>query len=400
MPIVNRIADFHAEMTEWRQDLHAHPELSLQEVRTSGVVQEKLRSFGVDEIITGMARTGVVGVIRGRGPQSGPGGRAIGLRADMDALPIVEETGVPWASTNHGVMHACGHDGHTTMLLGAAKYLAETRNFDGTVYVIFQPAEEHLGGGEIMVKEGLFERCKMEKVFGMHNWPQVPAGTFLWRNGPTMAAVANIEITITGKGAHGALPHFGIDPIVVAAQIVSALQSIVARNIEPAESGVVTIGHINGGHTYNVIPETVHMKGTARYYTPAVGDQLEDGVRRLATGIATSFGAKAEVVFDRIYPATVNDPDATALARRAAVTVAGESQVRHMDKPTMGGEDFAFMLNAKQGNYLMLGAGRKGREGSDFMVHHPRYDFNDEILPVGASYWATLAEQLLPRQAD
>ena len=400
MPIVNRIADFHAEMTEWRQDLHAHPELSLQEVRTSGIVQEKLKSFGVDEIITGIARTGVVGVIRGRGPQSGPDGKAIGLRADMDALPIVEETGVPWASTNHGVMHACGHDGHTTMLLGAAKYLAETRNFDGTVYVIFQPAEEHLGGGEIMVKEGLFERCKMEKVFGMHNWPQVPAGTFLWRNGPTMAAVANIEITITGKGAHGALPHFGVDPIVVAAQIVSALQSIVARNIEPAEAGVVTIGHINGGHTYNVIPETVHMKGTARYYTPSVGDKLEDGVRRLATGIAASFGATAEVVFDRVYPATVNDPEATDLARKAAITVAGESQVRHMDKPTMGGEDFAFMLNAKQGSYLMIGGGTGSKDGGDFMVHHPRYDFNDEILPLGASYWATLVEQLLPRQPE
>ena len=400
MPIVNRIADFHAEMTEWRQDLHAHPELSLQEVRTSGIVQEKLKSFGVDEIITGIARTGVVGVIRGRGPQSGPDGKAIGLRADMDALPIVEETGVPWASTNHGVMHACGHDGHTTMLLGAAKYLAETRNFDGTVYVIFQPAEEHLGGGEIMVKEGLFERCKMEKVFGMHNWPQVPAGTFLWRNGPTMAAVANIEITITGKGAHGALPHFGVDPIVVAAQIVSALQSIVARNIEPAEAGVVTIGHINGGHTYNVIPETVHMKGTARYYTPSVGDKLEDGVRRLATGIAASFGATAEVVFDRVYPATVNDPEATDLARKAAITVAGECQVRHMDKPTMGGEDFAFMLNAKQGSYLMIGGGTGSKDGGDFMVHHPRYDFNDEILPLGASYWATLVEQLLPRQPE
>ena len=400
MPIVNRIADFHAEMTEWRQDLHAHPELSLQEVRTSGIVQEKLKSFGVDEIITGIARTGVVGVIRGRGPQSGPDGKAIGLRADMDALPIVEETGVPWASTNHGVMHACGHDGHTTMLLGAAKYLAETRNFDGTVYVIFQPAEEHLGGGEIMVKEGLFERCKMEKVFGMHNWPQVPAGTFLWRNGPTMAAVANIEITITGKGAHGALPHFGVDPIVVAAQIVSALQSIVARNIEPAEAGVVTIGHINGGHTYNVIPETVHMKGTARYYTPSVGDKLEDGVRRLATGIAASFGATAEVVFDRVYPATVNDPEATDLARKAAITVAGESQVRHMDKPTMGGEDFAFMLNAKQGSYLMIGGGTGSKDGGDFMVHHPRYYFNDEILPLGASYWATLVEQLLPRQPE
>ena len=394
MPVVNRIADFHTEMTEWRHDLHAHPELALQELRTSAIVQEKLTSFGVDEIITGLARTGVVGVIRGRGPNSVPGGRAIGLRADMDALPILEETGLPYASKNPGVMHACGHDGHTTMLLGAAKYLAETRNFDGTVFVIFQPAEENLAGGEIMVKEGLFERCPMSQVFGMHNWPLTPAGTFLWRNGPTMAAVANIEITITGKGGHGAHPEHGIDPIVVAAQIVSAFQSIVARNIEATESGVVTIGHIAGGHTYNVIPETVHMKGTARYFTPEVGDKLELGIRRLATGIAASFGASAEVSFHRAYPATVNDPDATILARNAAIAVAGEARVRHMDKPTMGGEDFAFMLNAKQGSYLMLGG---GRNGNDFMVHHPRYDFNDEILPVGASYWATLAEQLLPR---
>jgi len=404
MPIVNRIADFHAEMTEWRQDLHAHPELALQETRTSAVVQEKLKSFGVDEIITGMAGTGVVGVIRGRGPESRPDGRAIGLRADMDALPIEEDTGLSYSSRNPGVMHACGHDGHTTMLLGAAKYLAETRNFDGTVFVIFQPAEENLAGGEIMVKEGLFERCKMEKVFGMHNWPQTPAGTFLWRNGPTMAAVANIEITITGKGSHGAYPNHGIDPIVIAAQIVSAFQSIVARSIDPTESGVVTIGHISGGHTYNVIPETVFMKGTARYFSPLVGDQLELGVRRLATGIAASFGATAEVVFNRAYPATVNDPDATVLARAAAIAVAGESRVQHMDKPTMGGEDFAFMLNAKQGSYLMLGGGRKAKDaegkGGDFMVHHPRYDFNDDILPVGASYWAMLAEQLLPRQPE
>jgi hippurate hydrolase len=390
MPIINRIAEFHREMTEWRHDLHAHPELALQETRTSHVVQAKLREFGVDEIITGMARTGVIGLIRGRGNSQ----RAIGLRADMDALPILEETGMPYASQNSGVMHACGHDGHTTMLLGAAKYLAETRNFDGTVYVIFQPAEENLGGGEIMVKEGLFERCPMEMVFGMHNWPQMPAGTFAWRNGPVMAAVANIEITITGKGTHGAQPHFGTDPIVIASHIVTALQTIVARTIEPVEAGVVTIGHINGGHTYNVIPETVRMLGTARWFDARVGDQLEDGVRRLAGGIAESFGAKADVVFSRDYPATVNDPDATALARRAATAVAGEARVMHMHKPTMGGEDFSFMLNAKQGCYIMLGGGR-GKE--DAMVHHPRYDFNDDVLPVGASYWVTLTEQLLPR---
>ena len=390
MPIINRIAEFHREMTEWRHDLHAHPELALQEVRTSGVVQQKLKEFGVDDIITGIARTGVVGVIRGRGDST----RAIGLRADMDALPILEETGVPYASQNQGVMHACGHDGHTTMLLGAAKYLAETRNFDGTVYLIFQPAEENYAGGDIMVKEGLFERCPMEMVFGMHNWPQMPAGTFAWRNGPIMAAVANIEITITGKGAHGAMPHFGTDPIVVASHIVTAFQTIVARSIEPIEGGVVTIGHINGGHTYNVIPETVRMLGTARWFDARVGDQLEHGVRTLATGIAESFGAKADVVFSRDYPATVNDPDATTLTLRAATTVAGEARVMHMAKPTMGGEDFAFMLNAKQGSYIMIGG---GRSKDDAMVHHPRYDFNDEVLPIGASYWSTLAEQLLPR---
>src|SRR3984885_4043629 len=392
MPIINRIAEFHREMTEWRHDLHAHPELALQETRTSGVVQAKLQEFGVDEIITGLARTGVVGVIRGRGD----GTRAIGLRADMDALPILEESGVDYASQNQGIMHACGHDGHTTMLLGAAKYLAETRNFDGTVYVIFQPAEENLAGGDIMVREGLFERCEIEMVFGMHNWPQMPAGTFAWRNGPVMAAVANIEITITGKGTHAAQPHFGTDPIVVASHIVTALQTIVARTIEPVEGGVITIGHINGGDTYNVIPETVRMLGTARWFDARVGDQLENGVRRLASGIADSFGAKADVVFSRDYPATVNDPDATTLARRAATAVAGEARVVHMRKPTMGGEDFAFMLNAKQGSYIMLG-GSRGKH--DAALHHPRYDFNDEILSVGASYWATLAEQLLPRKA-
>jgi amidohydrolase len=395
MPIVNRIADFHEEMTAWRRDLHAHPELALQEVRTSGVVTKKLREFGVDEVITGLAKTGVVGVIRGRGEESRPGGRAIGLRADMDALPIEEQTGLDYASRNDGVMHACGHDGHTTMLLGAAKYLAETRNFDGTVYVIFQPAEENLGGGQIMVDEGLFQRCPMNLVFGMHNWPTLPAGTFAWREGPMMAAVANIEITVTGKGSHGAHPDHGIDPIVVSAQIITAFQSIVARTIEPPEAGVVTIGHINGGHTYNVIPETVRMKGTARWFKPEVGDKLEAGVRRLAAGIAESFGAKAEVMFDRAYPATVNDAEATQLTLAAARAVAGENRVAPMTNPTMGGEDFAFMLQAKQGSYIMLGA---ARSKDDPKVHHPRYDFNDEILPIGASYWATLAEQLLPRR--
>ncbi len=389
MPIINRIADYHADMTAWRRDLHAHPELSMHETRTSAIVQARLRDFGVDEIVTGMAEHGVVGVIR-----NGTSKRAIGLRADMDALAIAEETGLPHASRNPGVMHACGHDGHTTMLLGAARYLAETRNFDGTVYLIFQPAEEFEAGADKMVKDGLFERCPMDQVFGLHNWPQAPAGTFLWRAGPVMAAVGWFEITVTGKGSHGAFPHQGVDPIVVSAQIINALQTIVSRTIEPIEGGVVSVGHISGGDAPNILPERVFMKGTARWFKPAVGDAIEAGIARLATGIASSFGAVAEVKFSRHAPATVNDADATAFAVRAAAATSGESQVRHMRAPTMGGEDFAFMLNAKQGAYLMLGG---GRGSDDPLLHHPRYDFNDEILPVGASWWATLAEQMLPR---
>ena len=389
MPVINRIADFHDEMTEWRHDLHRHPELALQEVRTSGIVAEKLRAFGVDEVHTGIATTGVVGVIHGREP-----GPAIGFRADMDALPILEQSGVPHASLVPGVMHACGHDGHTTKLLGAAKYLAETRNFAGTVYVIFQPAEERHGGGEIMVKEGLFERFPMQQVFGMHNWPTAPEGVFLWKDGPVMAAVATFDITITGKGAHGAMPQAGVDPVVVSAAIIQAFQSIVARNVDPTMGGVVTVGAVHGGDIHNVIPEQVTMMGTARWFHPSVGDILESKVKGLATSIAAGFGAEAAVVFERVYPATVNDPEAMAMGRRAAVTVQGEARVQEMERPTMGGEDFSFMLNAKQGAYIMLGGGR-GDGGAN--VHHPRYDFNDALLPVGASWFCTLAEQLLPR---
>ncbi len=389
MPVLNRIADFHADMTAWRRDLHAHPEIGLQETRTSGVIADLLRGFGVDEVHTGMAQTGVVGVIHGSAP-----GEAIGLRADIDALPILEETGKPYASTTDGVMHACGHDGHTAMLLGAARYLAETRNFAGTAYVIFQPAEENFGGANLMVKEGLFERFPMRQVFGMHNWPTVPANTFKWRDGPVMAAVATIEIDITGKGAHGAQPHLGTDPILIAAAIVQALQSIVARNVSPLQSSVVTIGSIHGGNAHNVIPETVRMLGTARWFDPSVADALEQGVLRLSRGIAESFGATADARFERIYPATVNDADAMGMARAAASSVVGAGRVEEMEFPTMGGEDFSFMLEAKQGAYIMLGTA-SGK--ADAGLHHPRYDFNDEVLPTGASYWATLVEQQLPR---
>ena len=392
MPVINRIAEFQPEMTAWRRDLHQHPELGFEETRTSGVVAAKLREFGCDEVVTGIGRTGVVGVIHGAG---GAGhGRAIGLRADIDALPIQEETGLPYASRSPGRMHACGHDGHTAMLLGAARYLAETRNFAGTAYVIFQPAEENLGGGRAMVEEGLFSRFPMERVFGMHNWPGAPEGTFWWREGPVMAAVANLDVTITGTGAHGAMPHQGNDPVVIAAHIVTALQSVVARNVEPVEAGVITIGHIQGGDTWNVIPESVMLRGTARWFRPEVGDLLERKFLEISTGIAAAFGAKAEARFERAYPATVNEPESTRLTLPAARAVAGEARVQHMPKPTMGGEDFSFMLEAKAGSYIMLGA---GRSDSDPQVHHPRYDFNDAVLPIGASYWAVLAEQLLPR---
>ena len=389
MPIINRIAAFQEEMTAWRHDLHAHPELSMREVRTSGVVREKLAAFGVDEIITGMAEHGVVGVIR-----AGSSDRAIGLRADMDALPMQEETGLPHASQNAGVMHACGHDGHTAMLLGAAKYLSETRNFDGTVYLIFQPAEEFDGGADKMVKDGLFTRCPMDKVFGLHNWPETKAGTFLWRTGPIMAAVGFFDIVITGKGSHGASPHRGVDPIVVAAQIVGAVQTIVSRTIEPIQGGVVSIGSIAGGEAYNILPERVTMKGTARWYDPQVGQQIETGLRRIVQGIAASFGATGELRFFQHAPATVNEPEATMLATQAATAVAGGDGVKEMPAPTMGGEDFAFMLNAKQGAYLMLGS---GRGPDDALLHHPKYNFNDDILPVGASWWSTLVEQQLAK---
>ena len=393
MPIINRIAEFHPEMTAWRRDLHQHPEIGFQEVRTSGVVADKLREFGCDAVETGIAKTGVVATIRGAGADDG---RAIGLRADIDALPIHEETGLPYASRTPNRMHACGHDGHTAMLLGAAKYLAETRNFSGTVHLIFQPAEENGGGGRVMVEEGLFRRFPVERVFGLHNWPGAPEGHFVWREGPIMAAVANIEVAITGKGAHGAMPHQGNDPVVVAAHIVTALQSIVARNVEPAEAGVVTVGSIQGGDTFNVIPQTVRMLGTARWFAPEVGDILERKVREIATGVAAAFGAEAAVKFERLYPATVNEAESTRLTLDAARAVAGEARVQRMPRPTMGGEDFSFMLEAKAGSYIMLCA---GRGPDDPQLHDSHYDFNDGILPLGASYWATLVEQLLPRRA-
>ncbi len=389
MAIINRIAEFHDDMTAWRQDIHMHPELAFEEHRTAALVAEKLKEFGVDEVHTGIGRTGVVGVIKGR-----PGKGTIGLRADMDALPIHEETGVPYASKTAGTMHACGHDGHTTMLLGAAKYLAETRNFDGTVHLIFQPAEENYGGAKVMIDDGLFEKFPCDEVYGIHNMPNVPVGTFRWKVGPMMAAVANFKITISGRGAHGAFPHHGLDPIPAAAAIVLALQSIVARNVDPLESGVISVCGMNGGHAFNVTPPSAELIGTTRWFNPKVGDILQERLTAVAKSVAEGMGCSAEVWYDRMYPATVNHAEQTAKAEKVAAEIVGEAKVAELPQPVMGGEDFAFMLEEKPGSYLYLGG---GKTGSDPNVHHPQYDFNDAILPIGASYLARVAERLLSK---
>jgi hippurate hydrolase len=387
MPVINRIAEFHDEMTAWRHDFHMHPELAFEEHRTAAIVAEKLKAFGVDEVVTGLGRTGVVGVIRGR-----PGKGAVGLRADMDALPIHEETGVPYASRTPGKMHACGHDGHTTMLLGAAKYLAETRNFDGTVHVIFQPAEENYGGAKVMMDDGLFEKFPCDEVYGIHNMPNAPTGIFSWKVGPMMAAVGNFIITVKGRGAHGAFPHHGLDPIPAAAAIVMGLQSVVARNIDPLESGVISVCGLNGGETFNVTPPQVELKGTTRWFNPKVGDILQQRLSTVATSIAEGMGCTAEIWYDRMYPATINHAEQTAKAEKIAAEIVGDARVRELPAPVMGGEDFAFMLEKKPGTYLFLGG---GRTDNDPNVHHPKFDFNDEILPIGASYLARVAERVL-----
>jgi amidohydrolase len=391
MAIINRIGEFHDEMTAWRRDLHAHPEIAFEERRTAGVVAARLESFGLDEVHSGIARTGVVGVLR-----AGSGGRAIGLRADMDALPIHEASGRPYASTVPGKMHACGHDGHTTMLLGAARYLAETRNFDGTVYFIFQPAEENEGGGRVMVEEGLFERFPVEQVFGMHNWPRMPLGTFAMRPGPVMAAADRFAITLTGSGGHGAMPHACRDPLVAGAHIVSALQTIVSRQVDPVESAVVSVCQFHAGAIDNVIPQTATLSGTARSFLPEVRDLLERRIVEIGHGVAAALGIKAEAVFERGYPPTVNTEASTELAAGAAVDVVGAERVNREPPQVMGAEDFAFMLEKRPGAYVFIGNGG----GPDApMVHNPAYDFNDEALPLGASYWSRLVERLLPARA-
>lgn len=386
MPPKNRLAEMQDEIAAWRRDIHAHPELMYDLPRTSALVASKLREFGCDEVVEGIGRCGVVGVIRGR---SDTGRRAIGLRADMDALPIQEATGLPYASTHPGRMHACGHDGHTAMLLGTAKYLAETRNFDGTAVVIFQPAEEGGAGGKAMVDDGLMERFAIDEVYGLHNMPGLPVGSFAIRPGPIMAATDDFEITVTGKGGHAAKPHQCIDTTLVAAQIVVALQSIAARNVDPLKQVVVSVCTFRTeSEASNVIPQRVLLRGTVR--------TLEDDIRSLAgtrlkdivTHTAAAFGATAEIDYRRGYPVTANDPDRTAFAAEIAARVTGQPTAD--TAPLMGGEDFSFMLNARPGAYIFLG------NGDTAMVHHPEYNFDDAAIPFGCSWFAEIVETRMP----
>ncbi|HXF89209.1 MAG TPA: M20 aminoacylase family protein [Xanthobacteraceae bacterium] len=386
MPIINRIADLHPEITAWRRDIHAHPELLFDVHRTAGFVAEKLKSFGCDEVIQGLGKTGVVGVIRGR---KGPSTRTIGLRADMDALPIEEANDLPYKSTVPGKMHACGHDGHTAMLLGAAKYLAETRNFAGTAIVIFQPAEEGGGGAREMVKDGLMERFAIEEVYGMHNYPGLPVGKFALRAGPLMAAADRIQIEIEGVGGHAARPHFAVDTILVGAQMINQMQSIVSRNVDPLESAVISITMFQAGNTDNVIPQTALLRGTARSLIPEVQDLLEKRLYEVVEGTARLHGAKAKLTYRRDYPVTSNHERQAAFAAQVAAEIVGKEHVDDKVAPVMGAEDFSFMLNARPGAFIFVG------NGDSAGLHHPRYNFNDEVIPIGTSYWVKLVETAL-----
>jgi hippurate hydrolase len=389
MPVVNRIADFAAELTAWRRDIHQHPELGLQEHRTSDLVAAKLESWGI-AVTRGIAGTGIVGTLR-----NGVSARSIGLRADMDALEMEEANDFPHRSVHKGAMHACGHDGHTTMLLGAAKYLAETRNFDGTVHFIFQPAEEGLGGGRIMVEEGLFDRFPCDAVYGAHNDTYLPVGTMVAVAGSVSAASDRFWIRIRGKGGHAARPHRSIDPVVVGSHVVLALQSIVSRRVDPQEAAVLSITQFHAGSTGNVIAEEAVLNGTVRTLRPEVQDEVEAMMKSVATATAAAHGAEAVVEYERGYPPVVNAEGPTERAALAASRVLGEGRVIRERRPGMGGEDFSYMALRVPGCFVRIGQA-DGDVGST-PVHNPRYDFNDAILPIGASFWSALVEQELPR---
>jgi amidohydrolase len=388
MPIVNRIADLHADIKAWRQDFHAHPELLYDVHRTAASVADKLKSFGCDEVVTGIGRTGVVGVIHGSRGSEGAR-KVVGLRADMDALPIEEANDLPYRSTVPGKMHACGHDGHSAMLLGAARYLAETRNFAGTAVVIFQPAEEGGAGGKAMIQDGLMDRFRIEEVYGMHNFPGLPVGQFAIRPGPLMASADRLTIEIEGRGGHAARPQLSIDPILVGAQIINQIQSIVARNVDPLQSAVISICVFQAGTTDNVIPQTAFLRGTARSLVPEVRDLLEKRVHEVVEGTARLYGAKVALTYKRDYPVTRNHERQTAFAAAIAADVVGRDHVDADTPPVMGAEDFSFMLEARPGAFIFVG------NGAGAGLHHPSYNFNDEVIPIGTSYWVRLVERAL-----
>jgi hippurate hydrolase len=391
MPIVNRVADLAADITAWRHDLHAHPELLYDVHRTAATVAEKLTAFGFDEVVTGIGRTGVVGVIHGRkgGDKGAAKGKTIALRADMDALPIEEATGLSYKSTVPGKMHACGHDGHTAMLLGAARYLAETRNFAGTAVVIFQPAEEGGGGAKAMLDDGMLDRFGIDEFYGMHNYPGMPVGAFGIRPGPMMAAADYITIDIEGVGGHAARPHLGVDTVLVGAHIITAIQSIVSRNVDPLKSAVVSITMVQAGNTDNVIPQTVRLRGTARSLSEDVREMLEKRLHMVVEGTASAFGAKAKLTYRRNYPVLVNHERETAFAASVASEIAGAKHVDTALPPMMGAEDFSYMLNARPGAFIWVG------NGDSAGLHHPAYNFNDDAIPFGTSYWVKLVETAL-----
>jgi hippurate hydrolase len=388
MPAIDAIRRFHDELTEIRRDIHAHPELGFEEHRTAELVATRLEALGI-EVHRGVGRTGVVGVLR-----RGNGAGAIGLRADMDALPIEEANDVPWRSTRPGRMHACGHDGHTTMLLGAARYLATEGHFDGTVHFIFQPAEEGLGGATAMLEDGLLQRFPCDAVFGMHNRPGLPVGRFAIRQGAMMAGGGFFDVKIKGRGAHGARPESSIDPVLTACHVVTALQSIVARNVPSADAAVLSVTGVTGGDAYNVIPQTAFIRGTVRAYRSELLTQIEEGIKRVASGVAAGFGATAEVDFRVLFAPLVNDFAETDAIADAAAALVGDAAVERNGPAVMASEDFSFMLERAPGAYINLGNG--DIEGS-CEVHNPRYDFNDAALPWGAALYATLVERKLPR---
>ena len=388
---IERIRNYHGELTSVRRDIHAHPELAFEENRTASLVADKLTAWGV-KVHRGIAKTGVVGVISGKKTGSG---RGIALRADMDCLPMHEMNSFEHKSRNEGRMHACGHDGHTTMLLGAARYLAETRNFDGTAYLIFQPAEEGGGGGEVMIREGLFKNFPANEIYGLHNWPGLPPGKLAVRAGPVMAATDEIQITVRGRGGHGAMPHLVVDPVLASAHIITALQSIASRNVNPIDAIVVSICSLATSQVgvFNVIPDHVKLVGTVRSFQPQTRELAERRLREIATKTAEALGATAEVTYARGYPATINSVREAQFAAQVGKRLFGAENVITEHEPTMGGEDFSYMLQERPGAYVFLGQG--GAPGGCFL-HNPNYDFNDEVIPLGAGYLAALVEEGLP----